>query len=99
MLKYVENIEEFDMLTKAELVAIYNGMDKTNYNEETVLKCRIYPRFIDLESLVKMTIHIKKQYPGWILTSVKCEGSQDSLPPRTYYSSKYITPYGHTFTL
>ena len=58
--QYVENIEEVNTLTKEELTAIYNGMDKTNYNQESTR--RVYPRFIDLERLVKMTIDIKKKF-------------------------------------
>jgi len=102
--KYVENIEGVDTLTKEELTTIYTGIDKTNYNEDPYLNSygKVYPRFIDLERVVKMTIDIKKKYPGWILdslNSLKWSCSEESLPPRNYYSSKYITPHGHTVTL
>jgi hypothetical protein len=101
ILKYVENIEGIDTLTNEELTAIYTGIDKTDYNEDSYLKSsgKVYARFIDLERVVKMTIDIKKKYPGWILDSLKWSCSEDSLPPRNYYSSKYITPHGHTVTL
>ena len=101
ILKYVENIEGVDTLTKEELSAIYTGMDKTDYNKDSFLKSsgKVYARFIDLERVVKMTIDIKKKYPGWILDSLKWACSEDSLPPRNYYSSKYITPHGDKVTL
>jgi hypothetical protein len=101
LIKYVENIEGSDTLTKEELTAIYLGIDKTNYNKDPFLKStgKVYPRFIDLERVVKMTIDIKKQYPGWILNTLKWTSSEDSLPPRNYYSSVYITPHGHKVTL
>ncbi len=44
----VQNIEGFDTLLKSELVAIFNGMDKTDYR-----KHGDYPRWYDLERLVK----------------------------------------------
>ena len=101
LIKYVENIEGIDTLTKEELTAIYTGIDKTDYNKDSYLNSsgRLYPRFIDLERVVKMTIDIKKKYSGWILDSLKWASSEDSLPPRNYYSSVYITPHGHRVTL
>jgi len=97
ILKYVENIEGVDTLTKEELTAIYTGIDKTDYNEESHLKSygKVYPRFIDLERVVKDVINFKKLYPGWILEHLARGGQYDTMPPETYYKYTYKTPQGH----
>jgi len=86
----VENIEGFDTLLQEELVAISNGMDKTDYR-----KFGNYPRWHDLERLVKEVIAFKKLYPGWILESLARGGQYDTLPPETFYRYTYKTPHGH----
>ena len=50
--KSVENIEGFDTLLQEELVAISNGMDKTDYSKMDLVRARSkesIPRWIDLE--------------------------------------------------
>jgi hypothetical protein len=89
----VENIEGFDTLLQEELVAISNGMDRTNYRK--ICKESNYPRFKDLERLVKQVILFKKLYPGWILDSLKNVGRVDILPPETVYKYTFKTPQGH----
>ena len=86
----VQNVEGFDTLLKSELVVISNGMDKTDYR-----KHGNYPRWYDLERLVKEVIYFKKLYPGWILDHLARGGQYDTLPPQTFYRYTYKTPHGH----
>jgi len=86
----VKETEGFDTLLKEELVAISNGMNKTDYR-----KYANYPRWYDLERLVKEVIEFKKLYPGWILDYIEQKGAYDTLPPETYYKYTYKTPQGH----
>jgi hypothetical protein len=86
----VQGVEGFDTLLQEELVAISNGMDKTDYR-----KFGNYPRWHDLEKLVKEVIAFKKLYPGWILESLTRGGQYDTLPPQTFYRYTYKSPHGH----
>ena len=90
----VQNIEGFDTLLQEELVAISNGMDKTDYR-----KHGNYPRWYDLERLVKEVIAFKKLYSGWILESLTRGGQYDTLPPQTFYRYTYKTPQGHYMSM
>lgn len=89
----VENIEGFDTLLKSELVAISDGMVKTDYR-----KHGNYPRWYDLERLVKEVINFKKLYQCWVLKSLARDGQCDTLPPQTFYVYKYKSPHGHYIT-
>jgi chromosome segregation ATPase len=93
MFETVENIEGFDTLLQEELVTISNGMDKTDYR-----KRGNYPRWYDLERLVKEVIAFKKLYPGWILESLTKSGQYDTLPPQTFYRYTYNSTHGHHMT-
>jgi hypothetical protein len=93
----VENIEGFDTLLQEELVAISNGMDRTNYRK--ICKESNYPRWYDLERLVKQVILFKKLYPGWILDSLAKRGQVDILPPETFYKYTFKTPQGHYWSM
>ncbi len=84
-------IEGFETLSQHELVAITNGMNKTDYREYGSR----YPRWLDLERIVKEVIEFKKLYSGWILERLASGGQQDSLPPYTFYRYTYKTPQGH----
>jgi hypothetical protein len=86
----VKDVEGFETLSSSELNAISNGMDKTDY---TIYGK--YPRWIDLERLVKHVIQFKKLYPGWILDRVNKSGQYDTLPPQSFYKFTYNTPLGH----
>ena len=90
----VENMEGFDTLLQEELVAISNGMDKTDYR-----KNGNYPRWYDLERLVNEVIVFKKLYPGWILESLARGGQYDTLPPQTFYRYTYKSPHGHYMSM
>ena len=90
----VKNIEGFDTLLQEELVAISNGMDKTDYR-----KYGNYPRWYDLERLVNQVILFKKLYPGWILESLASGGQYDTLPPQTFYRYTFKTPQGHYWSM
>lgn len=97
----VQNIEGFDTLLQEELVAISNGMDKTDYSKMDLVRARSkesIPRWIDLERLVKEVIGFKKLYPGWILERLVLSGQYNTLPPQTFYKFTYKTPQGHFMT-
>ena len=87
----VKYIEGFDSLSQEELVSISNGMDKTDYRKHN----NTFPRFYDLERLIKETIEIKQQYPGWILDKVQKSGHYDTLPPQSFYNFTFKTHLGH----
>lgn len=97
----VQGVEGFDSLLQEELVAISNGMDKTDYRKmdraRATSKVEI-PRWWDLERLVKQVIEFKKLYPGWILERLSSDGQYDTLPPQTFYRYTYKTPQGHYMT-
>ena len=89
----VSCVEGFGILTQPELVAISTGIDKTDYREYGD-----YPRWIDLERIVKDVINIKKKYPLWKLESVKKSGQYDTMPPQNFYKYTYETEEGNYFT-
>ena len=86
----VNSIDGFETLLKNELLAISNGMDKTDYRKYETN----YPRWFDLERLVKDVIKCKTQYPGWILETISIKGRLDTLPPQSSYNFTYKTPQG-----
>ncbi len=87
----VKDVEGFETLSSSELNAISNGMDKTDYT-----MFGKYPRWIDLERLVKHVIQFKKLYPGWILDRViKLDQAETLLKSPTFYKFTYNTPLGH----
>ena len=87
----VHDIDGFDILDTNELIAISNGMDRTDYTKygSTI------PRWIDLEKLVKEVIKFKKHYEGFVLDKIVKNGQVDTLPPENIYRFTYKTPYGH----
>jgi hypothetical protein len=98
----VKYVEGFDTLLQEELVAISNGMDKTDYSKMDLVRARSkesIPRWIDLERIVKSVIEFKKLYPGWILDSVARGGQYDTLPPQIFYKYTYKSPHGHYMTM
>jgi hypothetical protein len=90
----VQETEGFGSLLQEELVAISKGMNKTDYRKDGN-----YPRWYDLERLVKEIIEFKKLYPGWVLVSLESGGQDDCLPPETFYRYKYKAPLGHYMTM
>ena len=98
----VQNIEGFNTLLQEELVAISNGMDKTDYSKMDLVRARSkesIPRFYDLERIIKSVIEFKTLYPGWILDSVARGGQYDTLPPQIFYRYTYKSPHGHYMTM
>ena len=98
----VQGVEGFDTLLQEELVAISNGMNKTDYSKMDLVIARSkesIPRWIDLEKLVKEVIAFKKLYPGWILESLIRGGQYDTLPPQTFYRYTYKSPHGHYMSM
>ncbi len=89
-----QGIEGFETLLQKELLAISNGMDKRDYRD-FVRKEFNFPRFKDLEQLIKDVINFKKLYPGWILDRAESGGQYDTMPPKTFYRYTFKTPQGH----
>jgi len=86
----VNSIDGFETLLKGELLAISNGMDKTDYRKYGTN----YPRWFDLERIVKDVIKCKTQYPGWILETISIKRQLHTCPPETFYKFTYKTPQG-----
>lgn len=87
----VAGIEGFDTLNADELLAISNGMDRTDYTKYS----SNIPRWLDIERLVKEVIEFKKQYEGFVLQRISICGKYDTLPPKNSYKFTYKTPQGH----
>lgn len=90
----VQGTEGFDTLLQSELVAISDGMDKTDYR-----KYGNYPRWYDLKRLVKEVIMFKQLYPCWILQSLTIRGQYDTLPPKSFYIYTYKSQHGHSMSV
>ena len=95
MLSSVTNFEGIDTLSQDELTIICSNMDKTNYNKCARSYENNYPRWYDLEGIVKEVIEFKKLYPGWTLDGLQISGKYDTMPPQNFYKYTYKTPYGH----
>lgn len=80
----IANIENFDLLNEEELMIITSKMDKTDYRKQGD-----YPRWLDLESIIKYVIDMKKKYTKWTLTDLSKGGQYDTLPPKTFYTYEF----------
>ena len=69
-------------------------MDKTDYR-----KYGEYPRWIDLDKIIKYVINIKKQYTTWTLLSLSRGGQLDMLPPDTFYRYVFKDDRDNYFTI
>ena len=83
----ISPINGFELLTQSELAIIFKGMDKADYR-----KYGNYPRFIDMEQIVKTLIKTKKKYSGWVLYNLNKKGQIDIMPPDNFYEYTFITP-------
>jgi len=93
--QYIQNIPNFDLLTKDDLFKISGAIDKRNYNLKSDGE---YPRFIDLENVVKYIIQVKQTYPLWELTYIDKYGKIDTYPPKNFYKYNFLTPEGLLFS-
>jgi hypothetical protein len=91
----IQNIPNFDLLTKDDLFKISGAIDKRDYNLKSDGK---YPRFIDLENVVKYIIQVKHTYPLWELTNIDKYGKIDTYPPKNCYKYNFLTPEGLLFS-
>jgi hypothetical protein len=91
----IQNIPNFDLLTKDDLFKISNAIDKKDYNVNSDAK---YPRFIDLENVVKYIIQVKQIYPLWELNYINKFGKIDTYPPKNCYTYHFTTPEGLIFS-
>ena len=91
----IQNIPNFNLLTKDDLFKISESIDKTDY---TSISNGKYPRFIDLENIVKYIIQIKEIYPLWKLTYINKFGKIDTYPPKNCYTYHFVTPEGLMFS-
>ena len=91
----IENISNFHLLTKDDLFKISKAIDKRDYNLNFNSN---YPRFIDLEDVVKYIIQVKQIYPLWELTYINKFGKIDTYPPKNCYTYHFTTPEGLLFS-
>lgn len=82
--KFDNEIEEFSLLNDNEINIVTNKMDKMDYRQ-----FGSYPRWIDLERLIKKVIEIKKNYPDWTLVNLSKKYQNDTLPPQTFYQYEF----------
>jgi hypothetical protein len=90
--KYIQEIPNFNLLSLDDAFMISKAIDKTDYSS-----LGKYPRFIDLENIVKYIIQVKQKYPSWELTNIHNYGRIDTLPPKNCYSYQFATPEGRMF--
>ena len=90
MFESVKQMEGFDTLLPEELLKIASGMDKRDYSSVD----KQFPRYYDLERIIKEAIILKQQQPDWTLDDVKITGQYDTYPPRSFYDFTYKTPHG-----
>lgn len=83
-----KNIEDFNILTKKEIVMILTNI----FRDESTVD-------LDICKLIKNMIKIKKTYVNWELINVKISSDicEDRLPKITYYKLSYKTPENHIF--
>ena len=79
-----KKIEGFNLLTENELHIIIRNMDKNDYR-----KFGNYPRWLDLERIIKSIIDIKNIYPNWILTNLSSDLQYQTIPPQNFYNYEY----------
>jgi hypothetical protein len=91
----IRNIPNFDLLTENDLFKISKAIDKRDYNLNSDVK---YPRFIDLENVVRYIIQVKQIYPLWELTDINKYGKIDTYPPKNCYKYQFTTPEGLLFS-
>jgi len=87
------NIDGFNLLTEDELSVIAKNMNKTDYRKYGVN----YPRWLDLETIIKTVVEMKKRYPKFTLTNLDIGGQIDMLPPQTFYKYEFTDEYDCTF--
>jgi hypothetical protein len=87
-----KNIVGFNLLTEDELSVIAKNMNKTDYRKHGA-----YPRWLDLEKIIKTVVEMKKRYPNFTLTNLNVGGQIDTLPPETFYRYEFTDEYDCTF--
>jgi hypothetical protein len=87
-----KNIDGFNLLSEDELSVIAKNMNKTDYR-----KYGQYPRWLDLENIIKTVVEMKKRYPKFTLTNLDIGGQIDVLPPQTFYRYEFTDEYDCTF--
>ncbi len=89
-------LDSSNLLSEQERVIIIAGMDKKDYTQY----CGYIKRWFDLDSIISQVIEIKKDYPDWILYSLKLLDKQDDrYPPLNVYKYTFKTPKGQCFTI
>ena len=87
-----KNINGIDLLSEEELSIIAKNMNKTDYRKHGK-----YPRWLDLEKIIKTVVEMKKRYPKFTLTNLDIGGRIDSMPPQTFYRYEFTDEYDCTF--
>lgn len=90
----IKNIDNFSFLNEEELIIITKKMDKTDYR-----KYGNYPRWLDLEKIIKYVIGMKKYYPNWTLENMSKRGQIDTMPPESFYNYVFKDQYDNYFDI
>lgn len=86
-------IENFELLTDAELAIITSAMDKTDYRMCPSSNKQI-KKFNDFEKMCKTVIFRKQNEPNVILTACWLCGQLDTFPPQSFYEYVYKDDLG-----
>jgi hypothetical protein len=84
----IKSIDDFELLSEREIAVITTKMDKTDYRHYGK-----YPRWLDLERIIKEIIDIKKRYPAWTLKKMAKEGEDYAIPPKNVYIYEFTDEY------
>ena len=87
-----KNIDGFYLLSEDELSIIAKNMNKTDYRKHGK-----YPRWLDLENIIKTVIDLKSSYPKFTLTNLDIGGQIDTVPPKTFYRYEFTDDCDRTF--
>ena len=92
--EFERNIEGFGLLSEKEVAVITTKMDRTDYRAYGD-----YPRWIDLERIIKEVIEIKKYYAEWKLSKISKRSKSDTVPPETLYIYEFTDINGYLINI
>jgi hypothetical protein len=72
-----------DLITKSELKAIYDGLDKTDYS------VMAKPRWLDLDDILERIIDVKSTHKNMILNKISIKMIHERFPPINDYEFFY----------
>jgi chromosome segregation ATPase len=92
--EFERNIEGFGLLSEKEVAVITTKMDRTDYRAYGD-----YPRWIDLERIIKEVIEVKNYYAEWKLTKISKRSKSDTVPPETLYIYEFTDVNGYLINI